>query len=310
MLWVPGRGPDAAALERMERAFPKPERPMGEAWFMSAKRRMYPSLLGDLDAVDDREISSALQEIATGPGGFGQREEWTVWFHHLLPRLVARDRPLQAFGGLEVLFTAFMVQHRDTDGPWPYPGFRADALATLGRSVMAPHLWPGGRLDVAACLDKREWTSGLFGWHRVGGLLSASLFLCAKYLPADDVPDWFGSVLAIPDLRWTAQALTWLVGADAILAGGHAWPDALSHADPFAADWDRSHALRGTPPPGVPPWGERAPFVPAENAASIVQAARQFDADAFFEELLTDPELDAVASETAGLRERFAYLYG
>ena len=116
---------------------------MGEAWFMSAKRRMYPLLLGALDAVDDGEIASALEQTATGPGSFGQYEEWTVGFHYLLPRLVARDRSLESLGGLEVLFTGFMAQHPSEDGAWPYPQFRTDALATLGRLTMAPRFWPG-----------------------------------------------------------------------------------------------------------------------------------------------------------------------
>ncbi len=308
-LWVPGRGPDAAAVARMERAFPKPGRPMGEAWFMSPKRRMYPLLLGDLDAVDDGEIASALEQVATGTSSFGPHEEWTAWFHHLLPRLVARDRTLGSYSGLEVLFTAFMAQHPSGNGPWPYPEFRADALATLGRLAMAQHLWPGGRPDAAACLGKWETPSGLFGWYRAGGLLSASLFFCAKYLPAGDVPDWFGSVLAIGERRWTTQVLTWLVGAHAILAGETVWPSALSHADVFAVDWDWSHVLRGVLPGVVPPAGGPPPFLPAANRAAILRAARLFDAEAFFEDLLTDPELEVVAAEAAGLPERFADLY-
>ena len=311
-LWAPGQGPDALALARMERAFPKPGEPMGEAWFMSRKRRMYPLLLGDLDAVDDREIASALKELAGGPGCFGQREEWTAWFHHLLPRLVARDRPLDTYGGLELLFTAFMDQHPAADGPWPYPQFRADAVATLGRLVMTPRCWPGGRLDAAACLGIWGMPSpgGLRGWYRAGGLLSASLFLCAKYLPPGDVPGWFGSALAVPDGRWTAQVLTWLVGAHPVLAGEAVWPSALSYSDPFAAGWYSSHALCGTPPPGATaPAGGPSPFLPAENRAALLEAARAFDADAFFEGFLTDPELEHVAAEAATLPERFYDLY-
>ena len=309
-LWVPGQGPDFVALQRMEQAFTKPKRPMGEAWFMALERRMYAQLLDDLDTVDDGEIEKALEQTATGPGSFGQREEWTEWFHYLLPRLVTRDWHTGLHSSMEVLFTAFMAQHPWVESPWPYQRFRTDALATLGRFVMAPRFWPDGELDVVACLDKRETPSGLFGWYKTSGLLSASLFFCAKYLPPGDVPGWFRSVLAIPDRRWTAQVITWLVGAHAILTDESGWPDDLPRADSFGVDWSWSHALHGWPPGGIAPSSDRMPFLPAENRASILQATQLFDAIAFFEDFLTDPALEIIAAESAGLTERFYTLYG
>ncbi len=65
-VWVPGQGPDPVALDRMRRAFPKPNAPMGEAWFMGSKRQMYPRLAEDLATLPDGDITKALEEIASG----------------------------------------------------------------------------------------------------------------------------------------------------------------------------------------------------------------------------------------------------
>ena len=280
---------------------------MGEAWFMGLERRMYAQLLGDLDTVHDKEIEEALEQTATGPGSFGPHEEWTVWFHYLLPRLITRDWNTGLHSSMEVLVTAFMAQHPWADGPWPYQQFRTDALATLGRFIMAPRFWPDGNLDVVACLDKRVTSSpsGLFGWHEASGLLSALLFFCAKYLPPADVPGWFRSVLAIADRRWTGQVITWLVGAHAILTDETGWPDALPHG----VIWNWSHALHGRPPGAIAPLSDPMPFLPAENKDSILETTQLFDADAFFEDLATDPALRVIAAESAGLTERFYTLY-
>jgi len=36
-VWIPGHGPDQAALSRLQSHFPRPNTAMGEAWFMSEK---------------------------------------------------------------------------------------------------------------------------------------------------------------------------------------------------------------------------------------------------------------------------------
>lgn len=37
--WVPGSGPEVKSVLRLTKQFSMPKRPMGEAWFMGAKRR-------------------------------------------------------------------------------------------------------------------------------------------------------------------------------------------------------------------------------------------------------------------------------
>ena len=50
--WVPGVAPDEDARQRLTENFPKPNEPMGEAWFMSNERRIYTKALQDFIQVD------------------------------------------------------------------------------------------------------------------------------------------------------------------------------------------------------------------------------------------------------------------
>lgn len=308
-LWTPQQGPDRAALDRMARAFPKPATPMGEAWFMGDMRRMYPQLRGDLDALPDDDIERAFVEIATGSSSFGPFEEWIAWFHYLLPRLVEREWKPTYYQPAEVLITAFMAQHPASDGSLPYPGFRNDALVTLGRYIMSPRFWPDGELDVANCLSKVTWPSGIVGWFKAGNLLSASLFFCTKYLARSDVETWFRSVIAIPNRYWQVQIMTWLVGAHPILTGEIGQPSDFSEDASFSIEWDWSHILDGHYSGSYGPPLHLIPFLPAENRETIVQIARGMEVEEFLEDVWTDAEMSAVASEAVGMPERFLQLY-
>jgi hypothetical protein len=50
-------------------------------------------------------------------------------------------------------------------------------------------------------------------------------------------------------------------------------------------------------------------FLPSENKLAVLQVARRVEADELFETLRTDPTLEQIAAETAGLEARFAELY-
>jgi len=293
----------------MTRAFPRPATPMGEAWFMGDVRTMYPQLLGDLDALPDAVIARALEDIATGSSNFGPFEEWTQWYHYLLPRLVEREWVPSLSHPAELLFTAFMAQHPAPDGSLPYPAFRHDALATLGRYIMSPRFWPSGELDVANCLGKRTWPSGIMGWYKAGDLLSASLFFCIKYLGRSDIEPWFRSVLAIPNRYWQVQIMTWLVGAHSILTGEIHQPSDFPEGADFDVAWDWSHTLNGHYSGSYGPPIRLIPFLPAENCEVIVRIARSMEVEEFLEDVWTDPEMTAVATEATGMPERFIELY-
>jgi hypothetical protein len=293
----------------MARAFPRPKAPMGEAWFMGDERKMYPELSGNLDALSDDDIEHPLQEIACGSNSFGPFEEWILWYHYLLPSLVVREWEPTFYQPIELVITAFMAQHSASDGGLPYRDFKQDALVTLGRCIMSPRFWPDGELDVVNCLSKDTWPSGIVGWFKAGNQLSASLFFCVKYLARSDVEPWFRSVIAIPNRYWQVQIMTWLVGAHPILTGEIGQPSDLPKDAPFGVEWGWSHILDGHYSGNYDPPLELIPFLPDENREIILQIARGMEVEAFVEDVWTDPGMDAVALEAAGMPERFLELY-
>ena len=307
--WVPGQGPDPGGLERMRQAFPLPAAPMGEAWFMSAERKMYPGLAGDLDALPDSKVAEALKEIASGTSAFGRRAEWSDWYHYLLPQLVERQWAPTFYNPVELLVTAFMCLHPASDGDLPYTGLMADALATLGQCIMAPWYWPDGGVDTVRCLGKWRGPAGIAGWADAGGLLSASLFLCIKYLPPADVEPWFRSAPAIPDRHWQMQLATWLVGAHAMLTGEVRPPDRFEKVGGFGIGWSRSHILDGVYRDGDERPRDAGPFLPEANRACVLRTACGWAIEDVLEDFMTDPGSQAVAAEVADMPERFVALY-
>ena len=307
--WVPGQGPDPDAIRRLAEAFPRPSRPMGEAWFMG-ERQMFPELMGNLDELSNEQIWKPLEEIASGPCCFGQFEEWTDWFHYLLPRLLMRDWRPSAYDPAGLLVTCFTAQHPDSEGAFPHPTFLRDALATLGQHRMSPIFWPGGSVDIEHCLHKYEVMGGTREWYNCGGSLSASLFFCLKYLPEQNIVPWFESLTAIDDPYWTEQIIVWLVGAHPMFIGEVAQPVDLPEYGPYCVGWDWSHALTGNYSGDLREPVVRIPFIPTAKSEALLEAARQWDSGEFFLNFLTDPGLSGVAAETIGLQERFLELYG
>lgn len=283
---------------------------MGEAWFMAPEREMYPQLFNDLDTVTDSEIETALEEIVSGSSNFGPHDEWTEWFHYLLPRLIERKWARHLDHPAELLVTGFMAQHPDSNGSAAYPTFQADALATLGRYIMAPHFWRGADSEVPGCFNKWQGPSGIRGWYKGDGFLSASLFFCAKYLAEELVGPWFQSVVSIPNKYWQAQVVTWLVGAHPILSDQIGQPANFPEEGQFGVDWNWSHTLNGNYSGNYDPPIQLIPFLPAANREAILKVACSMEAEEYFEELLTDPQLEAVTAETADMPERFIEVYG
>lgn len=297
--WVPGRGPDPIALERLCAAFAKPGEPMGEAWFMSEQRETYPELLGDLAGLADTDIEPALVQIATGTSCFGPRGEWTDWYNYLLPRLLQRPPGRHTRSLVALLITGFMGQYPDPIKRAPYPIFRVDALATLGRYVMSPHLWSNGA----------RFASDSGGLSDCDGLLSASLFFRLKYLDAGAVEPWLESVFAIEDRHWMAQILFWLIGAHPILSGAITQPAQFPEGWSFAVNWNWSHALRGNYSGNFDPPKAESPFLPEENRQAALRTIARVDLTRFIEDAQTDPGLQHLATDMDGAPERFAELY-
>jgi hypothetical protein len=306
-IWMPGHGPDLTSLARMATMFPQPKKPMGEAWFMAPERKMYPELFSDLDTIPDEQIVEALTEIATGQSCFGPYDEWTDWYHYLLPRLIERDWSTSIFDRGELLITGFFSQYPDSNGSVPYSNFKTDILQTLGLYIMSPHFWSD--CEVPRCLNKWQGPNGVYGWYHAEGLLSASLFLCIKYLKQVDLENWFRSVMAIPNLYWRAQIIVWLIGAHPILVGNIMQPSEFSEHGLFTVNWDWSHTLSGNYSGNFELPIHLIPFLPKENRETVIQLVQQWDIGDFFEELLTNPKLTAVVVETIGISEQFEQLY-
>lgn len=254
--WVPGQGPDANALERMEWRFPRPIRTMGEAWFMEEVREMYPSLLElDVSEHSTKDLQNYLKQIASGLLSFGHSDSWSDWYGYLLPRCLPRafERDNQYVGGylLEYLITGFMSVSPNSSDMWGYSSFRDDALATLGRAIMAPELWPNGPRASIGCLHPTKTSHVRYPvWASGSGDFAASMFFCLKYLKASEVSHWVESVFAIECAHWRAQVLVWLCGAKNFFDGTNTQPTDLNSS--FGPgyyvrhiDWELSEIIDG-----------------------------------------------------------------
>jgi len=68
----------------MRAHFGKPTQPMGEAWFMSSKRKVYAELQEvPVEKIPQELLRECLFEIASGIKCFGHRDEWDEWFKYL-----------------------------------------------------------------------------------------------------------------------------------------------------------------------------------------------------------------------------------
>lgn len=271
---------------------------MGEAWFMSPERKMYPRLSGDLDMLSDEELEEAIEQMATGSGSFGPFEEWTEWYHYLLPRLITRRWSRSFYDRAELLITAFVTQHPASDGSLPYSAFRTDALDTLGRYVMSSQFWLDAEGD--AVQFPGTWQEGLF---------SASLFFCTKYLAKTEVEPWFRSVVAIPNGYWRLHIMAWLVGAHPLLSGAVGQPSEFPERGLPGIGWSWSHILDGNYS-GIHRLSDQLiSFLPAENREAILRVAGGEEVERLLEDMLTDPRQEAAVDEMADVPERFFELY-
>lgn len=212
---------------------------------MGSERRMFHQLLGDLDAVAACDLGEPLAEIASGTSCFGPHEEWNVWYHYLLGQLLPRSHEGLLSSLLESLINAFFALYPNGVQEAPYDHFVEDVLNTLGRCMMDSRCWDGDEIRLGAVLHRsNDNPRNVWRWWDASGDLSASMFLCLKYLPNDLVESWFESVLAIRSPHWRAQVFVWLVGANAMLEGRVSWPSEFDlEAYPSIA-WEWSHCLR------------------------------------------------------------------
>lgn len=310
-VWVPGEGPDVGAVERLCRSFTKPKTPMGEAWFMSEQRQMFPELAGDLARLKDERLAKPLQELASGPAAFGPREEWTDWYHYLMPRLLPRAHEGLFPSIYELLVTAFFTQHPRSGGPQPYPGFFRDSLLSLGRVLMGPECWPGGRIDFVTALHKYHVRRvDRWFWEEASGRLSCAMFFILKYLEAQEVAGWMRSVLAIRSTHWRAQVMVWLVGAHPMLTGAWTQPAEFDDTDYPSVRWLESHVLQGHYTGDYTPGATPEVFLPPENREAAIAAVRSVLAEIDFASWLESlSRYDYLEGELADIPFTFHRLY-
>lgn len=281
-VWIPGDGLNAGCIKRMRNHFPRPAEPMGEAWFMGEERRMFYSLLGDLAELSLEELREPLEEIASGNSSFGPMDEWTVWYHYLLAQLVSRHAERSFDSLYQHLVATFIAVHPRRIGE-RYPGFADDARQTLGRCLMDPARWRGGRLAVPAPEDPFAGDKhAAFEWSVACGDFSAGMFFCAKYLTEDELDTWLDSVFAIRCPMWTTQLYSWLLAAHPLLTG-RVVELAKLDSDPWTnIVWHGASSLRGDfsgvyePPPSP------LPLLPPDRCDSVLAGARRHLSEASY----------------------------
>ena len=304
--WVPGQAADPRPLARLRDAFPPPNSPMGEAWFMGERRKMFTQLQGDLNLVAALDLREALVEIASGTSSFGQMsDEWPDWFHHLLGWIVPRAHDGPFYSLLETLVTAFISQYPDGMTDARYPGFSSDALATLGCSLMDAECWTDGRMVAGGSLHhSRPW-----GWFDVAGAFSASMIFCLKYLPAAAIGPWMESVLAIECPRWRAKVIAWLVGAHDVLNGHLRQPSDFGAASP-PIEWDWSHCLSGNYTGDLSGRVAIGHLLPIQNRVAALEAvSRALSADVLLDWLSRLEEADGLEGDLDDLAVRVLDFY-
>jgi len=285
---------------------------MGEAWFMGEQRRMFPELQGDLADLTAWDLQIPLGEIATGTSSFGPFEEWREWYHYLLGQLIPRSHEAFAYPLLELLVTGFVSQYPNGIHRPPYPEFGQDVLSTLGRCVMEPQCWSGDQIVIGSFLQRSNNNPAhTWCWYNASGDLSASLFLCLKYLPTSSVATWFRSVLDIPSPHWRAQIITWLVGARELLLGLKKWPSELETGAYPGVDWDWSHCLRPelatNDDSGAPPM---TCWLPDEACYRVLEEVRlYFTDDKFLLWLESISSVKYLQQELAQIPTSFERLY-
>ncbi|MEO7716697.1 MAG: hypothetical protein ABIY70_10870 [Capsulimonas sp.] len=309
-LWRPGHGPDADAIERMTDYFPKPSFPMGEAWFMTDKRKIYSELM--TTAPDDLPLENLikyLDEIGSGTSAFGKLDgEWSDWLHYLLPILAAKAGGRTSNGALATdVISAFVTQYPN-DVSDSYPDFRMDVLNTLGRWPMGAQFWDGDDLRPGTVLPGPPLEGQQIHWWETDSDVSAVMFFLWKYLKPVEIDSWVGSVFAIKGAHWNANLLVWLVGARNVLSGKITQPVEFDTRIPKIG-WFTTYYLNGRYD-GDYQTPTTIPFLSQANIIAFQVALRKhITEELFFEWLDAFTEFDYLKNELYTLPDQFAAAY-
>lgn len=254
-----------------------PKHPMGEAWFMGEERAMYWDLMHeDPQQWPTTQLDTALEELTSGPGSFGPMDEWTRWFHFLLPRAQMLIDPSRSHLH-EALVSATFVHCIDPAMPGRSPEFRRDLLDSLGRTLLTPACWKDGRAVPYRLLTLVGRNAFNDIWIEGGSGLAASCCLVLKYLDPELIDAWLASVLVIEDPYWRAAFVLCLAGMAPLILDG-VQPDSLDEELEFAATWNGHWLVHGaTPSPKLAPQAVPALIDAVRGAAFVAALRRQLD---------------------------------
>ena len=266
--WIPGQGPDVAALRRMRSHFLKPGVPMGEAWFISETRFLWTGLVDQpLAHFPVEEWENVLWDIS-GTGNFGHLEEWDLWFRFLLPELIEQGNthPQLFENLLNAFFNIF-----DQGITEEYPGFRSDVFNTLPLYLMRPEYWINEEDEIS----KQPLKQALFlkhpsfhhNWNcrEVHGEFSAAIFFCLRYLTPEEMTTWVKSLTEIQDTYWRGQLLIWLVGFMELVSNLSITPRKFEKNVP-QLEWHYSFLSRA--------WENGTEFLSSKNIAAFLAEIR------------------------------------
>jgi len=196
--WIPGQTIDKAALARMREHFPKPTKKPYVAWFMGEINYHEAQNFREW-SVD--ELGNYLFDTNSGIKSFGRLRIWVDWFHHMLPYLIEEHWTSTIADYFYAIYAQEIFQE--------YHGFFQDIFKTLMQTVMDERYWINGDLKIP------DWSVEFPhyppGWlMETGCPLEASIELCIKYLPEQDLPLWVESIAEIKGKVWQIQVKYWI----------------------------------------------------------------------------------------------------
>lgn len=307
--WIPGDGIDQESVNRMKDVFPRPDEPMGEAWFLGDDRKMYDNLIEeDLSLVPVEELFKVQGEITSGLSCHGPLEEWIDWYHHLLAFTINRfSEEVCSNSYHETLISSFMVLHQvqiENSHYTTYPeSYRKDILDTLGTAIMDQAVWQDGEIRPDTFLD---YTGE--GLPMIRGGFTASMYFCLKYLEPEQLFDWFRSAAAIKDIHWQAKLMCWLIALQEFVTGEVKQPKDLD----YPISWEYAYHLTGFNIDIYPKYRkiQQFPFLTSERISAFLDILPGIiTRDWFYETMSKISEDEDLKADLLGVPDIFRETY-
>lgn len=219
MIWIPGRGPDEELLRALASRYSKPRDPLGEAWFIGETRAIYHDInKAGAEAISNSRLSGYLETTLGGLMSFSETADWSQWYGHITTQILVSRRYLEArYFISQMQEGVFLLSFFNEAHPAHADQSRFAAL--LAPILMEKTFW-SGQSYIPFWTNHPKPSYWDPNWKETS--ISRSLFLAWRYLQPEAIHPWFKSVLVIPDLRWRACLIAWLVQLQPIFASGSA----------------------------------------------------------------------------------------